>query len=80
MAGRLWVITLVLLAMCRGPAAVTQSDELTTLKRRAQQLVLIKPHEALAAGEGALEIAESTLGPDHVEVADILAHPDLWLR
>jgi tetratricopeptide (TPR) repeat protein len=72
MPGRLLLIALVLLLMAQAPAPAP-SDELRALKKKAHELAITRPAEALAAAERALEIAEGLFGPDHVEVGEVLA-------
>src|SRR5512145_176395 len=74
MAGRILPIVLMLTlpAVWQAPA-LAQSDELRDLKKKARELAFSRPGDALAAAERALQIAEASLGPEHVEVGKILA-------
>ena len=73
MASRLWLIAPVLLAMWRVPT-IALTDDLKALKKKAQELSLIRPQEAQAAAERALELAEKQFGPNRAEVGEILAN------
>jgi hypothetical protein len=72
MPGRVLRIAVVLL-LTGHASALAQSDDLKALRRKAQQLILTQPGEALAGGQRALEIAEATLGTHQAEVAESLA-------
>jgi tetratricopeptide (TPR) repeat protein len=86
MTGRVLLIALMLmLPAVQAPARAqseelrAKSEEVRALKRKARQNSHTQPAESLAAARRALEIAEAAFGPDHVEVADVLAQM-AWLH